>query len=47
MRCSWGVDSIEAGRYTRFDSMGAYFEHLHEETERIIAEIESERKAEA
>jgi len=27
--------------------MGAYFEHLHEETERIIAEIESERKAEA
>jgi len=42
-----GIDSIEAGRYTSFESMDAYIQHLDEEAERIIGEVETGRNAEA
>lgn len=42
-----GIEDIDAGRYTEFESVAAFVEHCDEEAERIIAEVESELKVDA
>lgn len=42
-----GIEDIDAGRYTEFESVDAFVEHCNEEAERIIAEVESELKVDA
>lgn len=39
-----GIEDIEAGRFTEFESADAFAEHLDQEAERIIAEVQSELK---
>ena len=42
-----GIDDMEAGRYTSYDSMDELIKHLDDVAERIISEAESEQRARA
>lgn len=42
-----GIDDMETGRYTSYDSMDELIKHLDDEAEHIISEAESEQRARA
>ena len=42
-----GIDDMEAGRYTSFESMDEFTQHLDAETERLISEAQNKQRARA
>lgn len=40
-----GIDDIDAGKYTTFENMDEFTQHLDTETERIINEAQREHRA--